>query len=117
MQIPSSVSPDTKNDSRRRPRYSFVADIEVSELQSEIQIRDRTKALSMCGGGVDTENLFPKGTKVRIKIAHGGSTFEAFGRVAYARPTLGMGIVFTSVEPESDQVLKGWLANYGEIND
>ena len=111
MQIPSSVPPDTKNDSRQRPRYSFIADIEVTDLQSETQIRDRTKALSMCGCGVDTENLFPKGTRVRIKIAHGGSTFEAFGRVACAQPALGMGIVFTSVEPESDRVLKGWLAD------
>jgi hypothetical protein len=109
MQIPSPLPPGTKNDSRQRPRYSFTADIEVTDLQSEIQIRDRTKALSMCGCGVDTENLFPKGTRVRIKIAHEGSIFEAFGRVAYAQPTLGMGVVFTSVELESDRILKGWL--------
>ena len=67
-------------------------------------------SLEMCGCGLDTENLFPKGTNVRIGIAHGLSTFEALGRVAYAQPTLGMGIVFTNVEPESGRVLKGWLA-------
>ena len=110
MQISPPPPPGTKNDSRGAPRCSFIGEIEVTELRSAIQINDRTNVLSLNGCGVDTEKLFPKGTKVRIKIAHGGSTFEAFGRVAYAQPTLGMGIVFTSVEPESNRILKGWLA-------
>jgi hypothetical protein len=111
MQIPSPLPPDTKNDSRGAPRFSFIADIEVTELRSAIQISERTNVLSLAGCGVDTETLFPKGTQVRIRITHGGVTFEAFGRVAYAQPVLGMGIVFTRVEPESHGILLGWLAS------
>ncbi len=83
----------------------------MTDVQSGIQIRGQTKDLSLFGCTVDAANLFPHGTRVRIKIAHGGLKFEGFGQVAYARPDLGMGIVFTSMEPGSEQILEWWIAD------
>jgi PilZ domain-containing protein len=80
-------------------------------MRSGIQIRGQTKDLSLFGCSVDATNPFPQGTRVSIKISHGSLNFESFGRVAYARPDLGMGMVFISVEPESEQILEWWIAD------
>ena len=95
---------------RLSPRYPFVADIEVTDVQSEIQITGRAKDLSLLGCGVNTSKPFPRGTRVRIKLSHGGADVAALARVAYARPELGMGVVFTTVDPKDERILAGWIA-------
>ena len=100
---------------RLTPRYSFVVDIEVTDLQSGTQIRERAKDLSLYGCDVNTLKPFPKGTRVRIKLSHGGADVAALGRVAYARPDMGMGVVFTSIEPEDERILEGWIAELMRI--
>ncbi len=87
----------------------------MTDVQSAIQIRGQTKDLSLFGCTVDAANLFPHGTRVMIKIVHGGLKFEGFGQVAYARPDLGMGVVFTSMEPESEQILESWITDLSNI--
>jgi hypothetical protein len=91
------------------PRYSFAVDIEVTDVQSGTEIRQRTNDLTLFGCGVNTSKPFPKGTRVRIKLSHGGADVAALARVAYARPEVGMGVVFTSVEPKDDRTLGGWI--------
>jgi len=95
---------------RLSPRYPFVADIQVTDVQSEIEITGQAKDLSLLGCGVNTSKPFPKGTRVRIKLSHGRADVAALARVAYARPELGMGVVFTTVEPEDERILQGWIA-------
>lgn len=100
---------------RLTPRYSFVVDIELTDVQSEIQIRAQTKELSLFGCGVDTLKLFPKGTDVRIKLSRGGADVKALARIVYATPELGMGVAFTSVEREVERILEGWIAELMSI--
>ena len=96
--------------SRLTPRYSFVIDIELTNVQSGTQIRGQTKDLCLFGCGVDASHLFPPGTILRIVLSHEGASVTAFGRVVYARPDLGLGIVFTRVEPEGERILDDWIA-------
>ena len=91
-------------------RYSFVVDIDGTDLQLGTQIRERTKDLSLFGCRVNTLMRFRKGTSVRIKLSHGGADVAALARVVYGRTELGMGVVFTSVEPEDERILEGWIA-------
>jgi PilZ domain len=98
----------------RAHRYSFVASIELTDVQSETQTREQTSDLSLFGCHVDTREPLPTGTVVRIRIAHKGAKFAAFGRVAYARPNAGMGVVFTRIEGNNQSVLEKWIA---EIRD
>jgi hypothetical protein len=100
---------------RRTPRYSLVLDIELTALGSEVKIRARTKMLSLYGCGVDTEKLLAKGTGVRIKLHHQGAEVNALARVIYSTTDLGMGVAFTSVEMEDQQVLACWIAEYLSI--
>ena len=95
---------------RSVPRYSVVVDVELTDVQSQAQIRGGTKDLSLFGCGVDTPQPFPQGTPVRIKLSHGGAHVVALGRVIYASPELGMGLAFTSVEQEVQRILEEWIA-------
>jgi hypothetical protein len=73
------------------------------------------KDLSLFGCDVNTLKPFPKGTRVRIKLSHGGADVVALGTVIYGRVELGMGIMFTSVEPEDQRILAGWIAELTSI--
>jgi hypothetical protein len=94
----------------RARRYSFHASIELTDLQSETQVRDQTSDLSLFGCHVDTLKPWQPGTKVRIKISHRGENFTALGKVAYARQNVGMGIAFSKIEPNDQLVLDKWVA-------
>jgi len=50
-------------DLRLAPRYSFIADIEVTEVLSEIQIRGRTNDLSLFGCGVNNIEALSEGNE------------------------------------------------------
>jgi hypothetical protein len=68
--------------------------------------------LSQCGCGVDTLELFPKGTRVKIKLSHQGAKVNALARIVYSSSDLGMGVAFTSVEGEDERILESWIAEF-----
>jgi len=94
---------------RRALRHPLVVDVELIDPESGIQIRDLTKDLSLYGCGVSTATPFLAGTKVVLKMAHGREKITAFGKVVYGRPDIGMGIGFTTVEPEDQKLLEEWI--------
>jgi hypothetical protein len=55
-------------------------------------------------------NTSPKGTDVRVRISHGGTTFTTLGKVAFVLPNMGMGVAFRSIEDDQMTVLKEWLS-------
>jgi hypothetical protein len=93
----------------RAPRYPFIAGIELTDVRSEAQIRERTSDLSLFGCHVDTLKLFPTGTRVRMRIAHRGANFAALGTVVHARPNDGMEVAFTKIEQKDQLVLEKWI--------
>jgi PilZ domain len=99
------------SDRHRAPRHSFVAGIDLTDLQSENHLAAHIKDLNLLGCFVETVTPFPDGTKVRLIISHAGKHFSAIGKVAYSRPNSGMGIAFVTIEPSSLEVLDLWLAN------
>jgi hypothetical protein len=86
----------------------------MTDLQSEIQMREQTSDLSLFGCHVNTPKPWPAGTRLRIRIAHRGAIFAAFGRVAYVLPNTGMGISFTSIERDGELTLEKWIAEQRE---
>jgi hypothetical protein len=95
---------------RLSPRYPVVVDVELTDVQSQAQIRGGTKELSLFGCGVDTPQRFPQGATLRIKLSHRGAGIVAHGKVVYASPELGMGLAFTRIDPEDELILQGWIA-------
>ena len=94
----------------RARRYSFHANIELTDLQSETRTKEQTSDLSLFGCRVDTLKHLPAGTKVRIKISYGSENFDALGKVVHVRQNLGMGILFTKIEANDQLVLDKWIA-------
>jgi hypothetical protein len=76
-----------------------VAGIDLTDLESEKHLAAHIKDLNLLGCLVETVTPFPEGTKVRLRISHAGTNFIAIGKVAHSRPSSGMGIAFTTIEP------------------
>lgn len=97
---------------RKTPRCSLTVDVEITDAESKMQIRAQTKMLSMFGCGVESQQRFPKGTSVKIKLTHQGNEVSALARVVYSKSDLGMGFAFTALEHESERILDGWIVEY-----
>ena len=95
----------------RASRYPFAASIELTDVRSERLLTARTTNLSLFGCYVHTTDPFPQGTKVSLRITHGGTSLAALGKVVHSEPNSGMGIAFTTVEPPSQAILEKWLAS------
>lgn len=88
---------------RRARRYRFAVNIELTDLESEIHLQERTADLSLYGCRVVARTPFSAGMRVRIRMIHKGATVAAHGRVVYAAPDGQMGIT-------SDQTtLEKWI--------
>jgi PilZ domain-containing protein len=98
----------------RAQRHPFVASIELTDLQSEIHMKEQTSDLSLFGCHVNASKPLPAGTKVRIRITHRGQIFGAFGRVANVQPNVGMGISFTNIERNDELTLEKWITEQRE---
>jgi hypothetical protein len=98
---------------RRYPRVTLIAEAEVTDVGSEARSRARIADISSQGCYVETVNPLPLGSEVRLRIRHGGETFEAEGVVVNSQPYMGMGVVFAKVAPEHHDLLKKWLVEPG----
>jgi hypothetical protein len=101
---------------RKQPRYSFSAAADVVEVRSGARIQGRISDLARGGCYVDAMSPFGVGSEVKIRIVVESRTFTAEARVVFAAPGMGMGLMFTAIEPEQLAVLDRWLAELsGEV--
>jgi hypothetical protein len=116
-EIPASPSVAPAGADRRiHPRYEFTAAVEVLAAESGARMETRVRDLSQQGCYVDTSDVLPLGTATDVRIKKGAQRFEARARVVYSRAGKGMGLVFTSIEPEPRQILETWLAESRETS-
>jgi hypothetical protein len=98
-----------QTEHHRARRYPFQAYVELTDLQSETPTRVRTSNLSLFGCHVESAQPLEPGATVSVNIAHAAENFRALGRVAYAKAGVGMGIVFTTIQPSDQLVLEEWI--------
>ena len=98
-----------EQERRRTPRYPFVGSIEMREGTSEDKRTARVKELSMNGCYVDTENPYPIGASLAIKLFTETEFFEAQASVVYSKVNQGMGLTFRETKPYYLMVLRKWL--------
>ena len=97
------------DDLRRAPRYPLVAVVEIIDLRTSVMITARISDLSLVGCYVDTLNPLPPGTDVRLHIMYGNETVTAPGKVAHSTSNIGMGIEFTKLRRNEQEILQKWL--------
>jgi hypothetical protein len=95
---------------RRTARHLFEGAIEVTAETSGERLVSVTEDIGLFGCSVKAAASFPTGTKISLKITHGGKTFAAPGVVAYVVPNAGMGIAYGTLAPGDYAVLQEWLA-------
>ena len=94
----------------RARRYPLVASLELTDVESGKQIHQLTRDVSLFGCQAAVEDAFPVGTRVRIRIVHGGASFTAAGRIVDVCRASGTGIEFTRVEEKEQRVLENWIS-------
>lgn len=101
--------PETQYKVARTPRFSFVAEAEVTWAQNKSRIVTRISELSAQGCYVDTVNPFPMDTELHFLIRYGCSTCELSGKVIYTHSGFGMGVLFADIAPIHRATLNNWL--------
>ena len=98
-----------EQDRRRNPRYPFNGSIEMREGASEDKRTARVKGLGLNGCYVETQNPYPMGASLAIKLFTETEFFEAQASVIYSQPNHGMGLMFRETKPYYLMVLRKWL--------
>ncbi len=97
-------------ENRAQTRFPFTAAAEVYELRTQTRVTGRCSDLSSGGCYVDTLSPFAAGAVVRIRMETNKREFEAGAVVAYAHVSMGMGLAFTAIKHEHQEVLRSWIA-------
>lgn len=105
----SSTGLETQ-ERRRSARHAFTATIEAVEPVSQTRINGRTSDLSREGCFVDTNNSFPAGSSIRLRLTKETHSFETQGQVVYSLAGMGMGVKFIATNPNQLQTVENWLA-------
>jgi hypothetical protein len=94
---------------RANPRFSFVAEAEVTWPVNQTRVVARVSELSARGCYVDTIYPFPMDTELRFLIRYGCSTCEVLGKVIYTHSGFGMGVRFGDLAHNHQATLNSWL--------
>ncbi|MGO9590436.1 MAG: PilZ domain-containing protein [Candidatus Acidiferrales bacterium] len=94
---------------RRNPRYPFMADVEIIDLESATTITARTSDFSRGGCYVDMLNPLPEDTLVRLRVTKWQQTFETQAKVVYSSVGMGMGLMFDAIEVAQRAIVERWL--------
>jgi hypothetical protein len=98
---------------RTCPRYHFTAAVEALDQNHRTRMNARTSDIGRGGCYVDTYCPFPLKTGVKLRLTNEKSSFMAEAKVVYSKIGMGMGLEFTSVEPQQMNVLERWI---GELS-
>jgi PilZ domain len=105
----SPPAPAEPVEKRSCPRYPFSPAVEALDLQADTRIMGRLSDISRNGCYVDTINPFAKDAPVTLTISRDNQSFKTQAKVVYSKIGMGMGLLFTTAEPEQLRVLGSWL--------
>lgn len=108
-EAPGSTAPDVP-ERRCSVRNWFTAGVTVVEPASQTEIEAHTTDLSAGGCYVDTMNPLPVGTDINLRLTKDGKSFHTKARVVYCQNSVGMGLLFTEIEPMQRPVLEKWFS-------
>ena len=97
-------------EKRSCPRYPFSGVVEAFDIAGDVRLMGRLSDLSRNGCYVDTINPFAKGAAATLTITKDARSFTTQSKVVYSSVGMGMGLLFTTAEPEQLRVLGSWLS-------
>jgi PilZ domain len=94
---------------RRNPRYPFIADVEIVDVESGMAMTGHTSDFSHGGCYVDMFSPMPKNTIVKVRLTKWQQTLETQARVVYSSVGMGMGLMFGVLDPAQRGIVESWL--------
>ncbi len=102
--------PNVTKERRRAQRYPLVLTAEFIVLGTRTKLNGRASDIGRFGCYIDTLNPSPAGTPLELRLSHGGETFQTNAKVVFVSPRLGVGVAFTDIPANQDELLDRWLA-------
>jgi len=96
-------------EKRSCPRFPFSPAVEALDLHADTRILGRLSDISRNGCYVDTINPFAKDAAVTLTVTRDNQSFKTQAKVVYSKAGMGMGLLFTTAEPEQLRTLGSWL--------
>jgi hypothetical protein len=103
----------SQEDRRGDPRFPLSTSADVIDPNGDVHVKGRTTDIAKQGCYVDTINPFPPKSTVTLRIMRDNESFETQAKVVYSQLGMGMGLSFTTTEPDQLHMLERWL---GELS-
>jgi hypothetical protein len=97
-------------EKRTHPRYPFSAGAKATDASSGATLNARISDIGRGGCYLDTISPFAVGAELKLLISKEADSFAAEAKVVYSSIGMGMGVMFTGIEPEQRWTLEKWLA-------
>jgi len=111
---PTKLRPQGGGKERRgEPRYAVAAMAEATDNKTHTKISGRISDIGPGGCYFEVMSPFAVGADLRVRITRNQQTLTASAKVLYSTGGMGMGLIFTHVEPEQRHVLHQWV---GELS-
>jgi hypothetical protein len=96
-------------DKRSTPRYPFSTGGEAFDTQANVRVTGRLSDIGRNGCYMDTISPFAVDAAIALAVTKEGRTFKTKAKVVYSLNGMGMGMMFTTTEPDQVRVLEAWL--------
>ena len=97
-------------EKRSCPRYPFSPAVEAIDDHASIRIRGRLSDISRNGCYMDTICPFAAKAVISLVITKDNQSFKTQAKVIYSQVGMGMGLLFTTSDPDQLLLLGTWLA-------
>ena len=91
-------------------RVTCLAEVEVIAVDKRTTLAAIISNFSSRGCYVDTQDGFPVGTVLRLRVHRPGRTFEVCGKAIHKRSGFGMGVAFDEMTAEQRAPIDAWIA-------
>jgi hypothetical protein len=95
------------------PRFPFSPAVEAVDIQANTRVMGRLSDIARHGCYMDTISPFAVEASVTLMITRDDQSFTTQAKVVYSQIGMGMGLFFTTAEPEQLRMLETWLAELG----
>jgi hypothetical protein len=95
---------------RVEPRFPVAAMAEAIDIKSRTKIAGRISDIGAGGCYFEVMSPFGVGADLQLRITRNQQTLTASARVLYSTGGMGMGLLFTEVEPDQRHLLLRWVS-------
>ena len=95
---------------RAEPRYSVAAMAEATEIKSHTRITGRLSDIGIAGCYFEVMSPFAVGAELNLRVTRNEQTLMASAKVLYSTGGMGMGLLFTKIDPDQRHILHQWVS-------